>query len=204
MLHVPERVPNYGMDTMANRKRKCRECKNYVFSENCVIVPLGAFCCMDCVVAHGSKTGKVASDKRKKETLTKLRAELKTASEWLAGLQKHVNKYIRLRDAKDGCISCDKPSTWYGQWHASHFYPRGRASAVRFNLWNIHKSCSVCNSHLSGNLIEYRSRLIEKIGRDRFDSIEAIHRDIVSYDIEYIKKGIRVAKKAVKRLEKRI
>ena len=189
---------------MANAKKKCRACKEYSPVESGIKVPLGYFCSMLCVVEHGKKGARTASDKRKRETYAKLRAELKTASEWLADLQKIVNKYVRLRDIGDGCISCDKPSDWHGQWHASHFYPRGRAASVRFNLWNIHKSCSICNDRLSGNLTEYKPRLIEKIGQDRFNAIEAKHRDLASYDIPYIRRAIKVSKRAVKRLEKRI
>ena len=80
------------------------------------------------------------------------KASLKPKSKWLSELQAVFNKYIRLRDHLDGCISCDKGSLWHGQWHASHYYSRGHSSSLRFNLWNVHKSCSVCNSHLSGNI----------------------------------------------------
>ena len=189
---------------MANKKKRCRHCKKYGLVESGVKVPLGWFCAMSCVIEHGKKGAKATTEKRKKETLTKLKAELKTTSQWLKELQKLVNKYVRLRDISDGCISCDKSSDWHGQWHASHFYPRGRAASVRFNLWNIHKSCSICNDHLSGNLTEYKPRLVYKIGQDRFNAIESKHRDVVSYDIPYIRKGIKVAKRAIKRLEKRL
>lgn len=188
---------------MSNKKR-CRHCKEYFNVAQGISVPLGFFHSMECVTAHGLEKAQKARRKQNKKELTKYREKTKNTSQWLNELQTLVNKYARLRDAKDGCISCDKPSNWHGQWHASHFYPRGTSSAVRFNLWNIHKSCSICNSHLSGNLTEYKPRLIAKIGQERFNQLESTHRAIVTYDIEYIKRAKVVARKAIKRLELRI
>lgn len=189
---------------MANSKKKCRHCKTYSIVAEGITVPLGFFCGMDCVVEHGKQKAQKARQKQNKKELTEYRERTKTITQRLNELQALVNEYVRLRDIADGCISCDKPAGWQGQWHASHFFPRGRAAAVRFNLWNIHKSCSVCNSHLSGNLTYYKPRLIEKIGQDRFDKLEAMHRDIVSYDPEYIERAKKVTRKAIKRLKKKL
>lgn len=189
---------------MANSKKRCRHCKEYFEADSGVKVPIGFFCSMEHAIEHGRQKAQKARQKQNKKDLHDYKERTKTPTQRLNELQTLVNKYVRLRDINDGCISCDKPSTWHGQWHASHFYPRGRASAVRFNLWNIHKSCSVCNSHLSGNLTSYKPRLIDKIGQKRFDQLEAIHRDIVTYDPEYIERAKKVAKKAIKRLEKKL
>ena len=129
---------------------------------------------------------------------------VKLKSKWLAELQSVLNRYVRLRDAGLGCVSCDKPSDWQGQWHASHYYSRGHSSALRFNLWNLHKSCSVCNSHLSGNIGEYTPRLIDKIGMERYQWLEAHKSDKASYDVEWIKRAIKITRRAVKRLENRL
>ena len=99
---------------------------------------------------------------------TKARKErLKSLSQLAKEAEREVNRYVRARDFKEGCISCDKPATWQGQWHASHFRSVGAASQLRFNLWNIHKACSVCNNHLSGNIRNYESRLKTKIGDEK-------------------------------------
>ena len=113
-----------------------------------------------------------------------------------------INKIARLRDRDDGCISCDKPPTWDGQWHGSHFRSVGAASAVRFNLWNVHKACSVCNNHKSGNLIEYRPRLIAKIGAEKVEWLMA-QNQITRYDVDYLKRFKEVMGKKLKRMEKR-
>lgn len=190
---------------MAVGKRKCPHCGEYNRPDDGVLINNRLYCDISHATAYGIKNkpkGKAVIQKAENKRIRKRKQELKTATQWLDELQTIVNKIVRLRDKHLGCISCDKPSTWGGQWHAGHFYPRGRCGAIRFNLWNIHKQCSVCNNHLSGNLTACKPRLIEKIGIDRFNYLELHQNDIKKWDIDYIKKGIRVAKKALKRIEK--
>jgi hypothetical protein len=145
---------------------------------------------------------KVRSDKKQeRESIKQRKEKIKTRQEWLAECQAIANRYARIRDAKDGCISCDKSSTWPGQWHGSHFRSVGAASAVRLNLWNIHKACSVCNHHLSGNVAEYRPRLVEKIGLAKVEWLES-QNQLVRYDIEYLKRYKKVIGKRLRRMEK--
>ena len=115
---------------------------------------------------------------------------MKTLRQLANEAQEKVNLYVRLRDAKEGCISCEKPASWDGQWHASHYRSVGAASAVRFNLWNIHKACSVCNHHKSGNIAEYTPRIISKIGQEKVDWLNS-QNDVVKYTREYL---IRIKK----------
>jgi hypothetical protein len=129
-------------------------------------------------------------------------AALKPRSHWLKTAQAEVNRYVRLRDFRFGCVSCDRPASWDGQWHASHFRSVGAASAVRFNLWNIHKACSICNNWKSGNLSEYEPRLRERIGADRVDWLRAQNR-ITLYSIEQLKRLRHVFARKANRLEKR-
>lgn len=198
---------------MANSTRQCRQCKDRfrLDKEGAILGQNNAFFCgTDCLLLYMRKDdGKQTQLARRKldsaeRAETKKRKEgIKPRQKWLSELQALVNKYVRLRDQYDGCISCDKPATWQGQWHASHYYSRGHSSGLRFNLWNIHKSCSVCNSHLSGNIGQFTPRLIEKVGQDRYDWLTAHKSDICRYDIEYIKRAIKVARKAIKRIERR-
>ena len=109
---------------MANSKKKCRACKEYGLVESGIQVPLGFFCSMDCVVKHGSKAARVASDKRKRQTLTKLKESVKTASEWRVEAQTAFNAYIRYRDRGQPCISCDASGDHDGlggYWDAGHY-----------------------------------------------------------------------------------
>ena len=149
-----------------------------------------------------AKAARAAAKVERAETRRRKDA-IKTRAQWLAECQAIANKYSRIRDAMDGCISCDKPASWDGQWHGSHFRSVGAASAVRLNLWNIHKSCSVCNHHLSGNIGAYKPRLIEKIGAARVAWLEA-QNQLVRYDVDYLKKYKRVVGKRLRRMEKQL
>lgn len=142
----------------------------------------------------------VAQAKMDRAETRKRKEAIKTRQEWLAECQVIANRYARVRDAKDGCISCDKPASWDGQWHGSHFRSVGAASAVRLNLWNIHKACSVCNHHLSGNIAGYLPRLIQKIGAEKVEWLKS-QNQLVKYEIEYLKRYKQVMGKRLKRME---
>ncbi len=104
----------------------------------------------------------------RKQTQARLDA-LRPLSYWVKQAQASFNLYVRLRDADLPCASCDRNASWDGQWHASHFRSTGAAPGLRFNLWNVHKACSICNNHKSGNLIEYEPRLRAKIGAEKVE-----------------------------------
>lgn len=197
---------------MATSTLKCVSCKERFPADQMVKLPIGNVHSIECAMerikknqeaARAKQRRKAANDTKmvEKAARAKHRADkerIKPKSKWLSELQALVNQYVRLRDANDGCISCDKSRDWSGQWHASHYYSRGHSSALRFNLWNLHKSCSVCNNHLSGNIGEYTPKLIDKIGQERFDYLVAHKADVASYDIEWIKRAIRITRKAIK------
>ena len=165
---------------------------------------------IDCQTQHA-----LAEIARRKATETRQKAKtdradtarrkeaLKTNAQRAKDAQKVINEYVRLRDKDQGCISCDKPATWQGQWHASHFRSVGAAPSLRFNLWNIHKSCSVCNNYLSGNIAEYEPRLRAKIGDEKVDWLKS-QNGIKKYTNEYISKIIRVFKKKLRRLKSKV
>ena len=133
----------------------------------------------------------------------KVRKEkLKSRADYAKEAQAVINRYVRLRDAHLGCISCDKPARWGGQWHCSHFRSVGAAAHLRFNLWNMNKSCSACNNFLSGNIAGYRPKLIEKIGQAKVDWLEC-NQGLVRHDIPYLKRLKAVFAKKVRRIEQR-
>jgi hypothetical protein len=112
------------------------------------------------------------ANRAERKSIREALEKAKTRGAHLKELQDAVNAYVRLRDAKDGCISCDRPATWGGQWHASHFKSVGSHPGLRFNLLNIHKSCSICNNWKSGNYAGYKPRLEKKIGADQVAWLE--------------------------------
>ncbi|WP_063912518.1 recombination protein NinG [Pseudomonas sp. p21] len=164
-------------------------------------------CSIACALAMSkdSKVQKVAAKaitRQAREDLKARREKLKSRAEYAKEAQAAINRYVRLRDAHLGCISCSKPASWQGQWHCSHFRSVGAAPHLRFNLWNMNKSCSACNNFLSGNIMAYRPALIEKIGQAKVDWLEC-NSDVARHDIPYLRRVKAVFSKKARRLEKR-
>lgn len=107
--------------------------------------------------------------KARPKTLAKLKKEL--------GIVLH--RFVRLRDCQGygfvDCISCGR-STRAEELQAGHFIPSTYAS-VRFLEENIHAQCRSCNLFKSGNLTEYRPRLVAKIGKERVEALEGRRHD---------------------------
>ncbi|POF93214.1 recombination protein NinG [Pseudomonas putida] len=157
-------------------------------------------------IAKDPKLQKIAAraiTKQARQDLQERREKLKSRAEYAKEAQAAINRYVRLRDAHLGCISCSKPASWQGQWHCSHFRSVGAAPHLRFNLWNMNKSCSACNNFLSGNIMAYRPALIEKIGQAKVDWLEC-NSDVARHDISYLRRVKAVFSKKARRLEKRL
>jgi len=140
----------------------CKSCKQ-PFTQYNTIQAL----CVPCAIVKGKKKtvkdAKTVKNAQKRELIAAKEA-IKTRREWMKEAQQAFNAYIRARDADMPCISCDKPASWNGQWHASHYYATSIRPNLRFNENNVHKACSVCNNYMHGNLTPYRVKLILKIG----------------------------------------
>lgn len=170
--------------------------------------PLQSVCSQRCATRKAQAAVKAREEAAKVER-AKDRARweaIKPISEWEDECRQIVQKIARIRDRDDGCISCHLPATWGGQWHGSHFRSVGACSALQLHLWNIHKACSGCNYHKGGNIINYRPRLVEKIGQDKVDWLEAQNqvtkRSGPEY-VAYLKRFKKVMGKRARRMEKR-
>ncbi|MDH0638214.1 recombination protein NinG [Pseudomonas sp. GD03860] len=162
-------------------------------------------CSPKCALAHAPANhdkARKAIDQRERREIQVRKEKLKTRADYAKEAQAAVNRYVRLRDAHLGCISCDKPAAWQGQWHCSHFRSVGAAPHLRFNLWNMNKSCSACNNFLSGNIMAYRPALIEKIGQEKVDWLECSN-GIARHDITYLKRVKEIFTRKARRIEKR-
>jgi hypothetical protein len=146
------------------KQKKCKNCKQ---SFTPIRSTLEKYCKeSECVRVW------VAIEKEKAWEKTKAvkKAELMSLSDHLKLTQAIVNKWIRLRDKDELCISCGKHIN--GVEHASHYLSSGGHSNLRFHEDNIWKSCYKCNVMLSGNAVSYRIRLIDKIGVERVEWLE--------------------------------
>jgi len=164
----------YGLEKKIKNK-KCRTCKREYKPMSTTQTACGWMCALAQVPEKREKL-------RRKENLA-AKKKLKTRSTHLKEAQTVFNKYIRVRDEKEPCISCGRHHQ--GQYHAGHYRSVGAAPELRFVELNVHKQCSVCNNFKSGNALEYRINLIKKIGVDQVEWLEGKH-DPKKYTIDQI------------------
>lgn len=126
-------------------------------------------CSLTCAIEYSKQIEKKKWQKEKKV----LKEKLKTKSDYVKELQKEVNKFIRNRDKDKPCISCGKPLP--EKRDAGHYRSAGGNPELRFEESNIHGQCVYCNQHLHGNLINYRIRLIQRIGVEKVEWLEKKH-----------------------------
>lgn len=119
-----------------------------------------------------AKAERIAGIEDRKVIKAKLE-KLKPLSYWADKAQVAVNAYIRARDEGHPCISCGRHHA--GKVNAGHYRSRGAMAALRYHHDNIHLQCEPCNTSKSGNQLEYRIRLIQKIGIERVEWLEGNH-----------------------------
>lgn len=157
---------------MKTNQKTCKYCKQKFTPER----PKAICCSPDCAYDYGLKVKSKAEAIQKQEDrkIIKLKLEkLKTARDWTKEAQIAFNGWVRLRDAEEPCISCGRHHQ--GQYHAGHYLSVGAHPELRFDLLNVWKQCQPCNTHLHGNLISYRKRLLEKIGIEKLEWLEGPH-----------------------------
>lgn len=185
------------------KQHKCKECGAYYIKKQST----QQVCSMKCAIAYSKRK---AEEKRKKQEksdrleasrrMRERKEKLKSRSDWLKDLQRVFNEFIRLRDVDLPCISCGRYHQ--GQYHAGHYRSVGACPELRFNEDNVHKQCSACNSHLSGNILEYRLGLIEKIGLERVEFLERKDHPPLKLSVEEIKELIKVYQAKVRELKR--
>ena len=156
------------------RAKKCRvaEC-----GASFVPARLGqAVCSPACAIIDApksrEKTRKALAQIERKEI--KVRKEkLKSRAEHLKDTQQAFNAWVRERDAALPCISCGRHHD--GQYHSGHYRTVGANPELRFEPLNAWKQCAPCNNHLSGNLINYRISLLQRIGEEKVAWLEGPH-----------------------------
>jgi hypothetical protein len=171
------------------KPRKCKSCNEVYIPER----PLQHVCSPLCAF-EAAKLQRIKTD-RKEHREKKLK--MKPRSEWLKDAQEIVNRFIRLRDAGKPCISCNKPML--KKVNAGHYKSVGAHPELRFNEFNINSQCEACNTHLSGNIVNYRINLINKIGVDAVEDLEGPH-DPLKLTIDEIKQLIATYKLKIKQL----
>lgn len=175
-----------------NKPKKCKMCsKDFIPMQ-----PLHQVCSHSCALDYSR--GKIRQ--RAKKENKELKEKLKTKGQYLSELQTIFNRFIRLRDKDEPCISCRTKSNV--KFDAGHFIAVSESPALRFNEDNVHKQCSnYCNVNKSGNYHAYRFHLLNKIGVERVEALESSRHIPIKLSIEEIKDLKEVYKLKIKQLE---
>jgi hypothetical protein len=143
---------------------------------------------------------------RKQEAakLKERKERLKRIPDLIREAQTEFNAYIRARDRDKPCICCGQHlelSAVGGGYDCGHYRSTGSASHLRFHEDNAHAQRKVCNRYGAGRAVDYRMGLIERIGLERVEALEA-NNQVRKWDKETllsIKTTYREKRKALER-----
>jgi len=158
------------------KTRRCKLCRVKVAQDDAIIGGIYSFCTWDHLheYTRSDKAKKAAKTAYARET-KRIKASLKTASDYVKEAQFSFNGYIRARDKNKPCISCGLPqgeTVQGGKFDAGHYRSRGSAGHLRFNTLNCWGQCVRCNRYLSGNVVEFRTNLKKILGELSLDKLE--------------------------------
>lgn len=171
------------MNPKPPRPRKCKTCSATFTPSR----PMQRVCSPSCALAEALKARAAKEAKealaQRKETKEKLKAFVRKPT-----LEQAARRALQaLRRTEDiaaghGCISCDKPYDGYDNrgaghgWDGGHFRSVGSAAHMSLVPGNIWLQCVRCNKDLGGNSIEYRKRLVLRIGEEAVEALESDQR----------------------------
>jgi hypothetical protein len=171
------------------RDKRCKACGEKFAPAS----PMQSICrSVECIVTHANNLK--AKRERKEHREAKLKA--RPRREWIQVAQSAFNKFIRIRDADEPCISCgrvDVEWTTGGAWDCGHYLSVGSHPELRFDENNAHKQCKSCNGGAGkyakkNHTVQqaYRVNLIAKIGLAAVEELEGPH-DPKKYTVEDLK-----------------
>ena len=161
--------------TFKPKAAKCAVCK----SEYMRLRPLMKVCGPSCAITHAKAQAERKQAKEKaaeRKVIREKLAAMETKPQLTRKAQAAFNSFIRARDAGKPCISCGSPlpiEKFGGAFDCGHYRSVGSAVHMRFVEDNAHGQCKHCNRHLAGNHVEYRKRLIDRIGLAAVEAIES-------------------------------
>lgn len=141
-----------------------------------------------------AKKARAAAKVERAETRRRKEA-MKTVPALIREAQQAFNAWVRARDAAQPCISCGAPPPDLSGLHAGrdagHYRSTGSASHLRFHPDNCHAQCVRCNQWGAGMAVDYRIRLLVRIGSQRVEALES-HNTPHKWDRDELR-GIRDA-----------
>lgn len=156
------------------RKCKAKGCTNTFIQRKSTEV----VCSLNCAISEGKRKEALRREKElrlakqlDKLKFKELKEKNKKTSKYEAEAKKVFQKYVRLRDAGNPCISCGSNSPLVD---GGHFKKAEIYSGVIFHEHNCNLQCQKCNRFLGGNELNYRVGLIAKIGLDNVEALERL------------------------------
>lgn len=156
---------------------KCKICKGEYKKISITHKTCGIDCAIELVKRDkekkAAKSERIAAQEAKKKKI-----DMRTRSEWLKLAQQAFNAYIRKRDIlrHKVCICCGRPLIEQGHgggFDCGHYRSIGSAPHLRFCEDNAHGQTKQCNRWGSGRAVDYRLGLINRIGLEAVERLEA-------------------------------
>lgn len=157
------------------KKKKCAVCRDPFPVFRSMQKVCGPKCAEKIVELKRLKEAAKREQEERKKTRVQKEA-LKTRSQWIKEAQHAFNAYIRERDKNQLCICCDQPlgaDAIGGGYDCGHYRSVGSAPHMRFDERNAHAQRKKCNRYGAGRAVDYRIRLIRRLGLEVVESLEA-------------------------------
>lgn len=181
----------------AARQRKCKVCGDWFRPRSTTqrVCPN-----LSCAIEFARQV-KEREDRRERR---QRREQMKTLGQLCAETQRHVNKFVRVRDAERSCICCSDGAAE----DAGHFFPIGqkyRVSRIRFDARVIHGCCAKCNRFIGGgNIHGYIAGIESRYGSAELKSLYLIKADADRPQPKLTKAHVRLIGQAYRRLTKEL
>jgi len=194
---------------MANSKRKCKYCGEYVPADSGIKVPAGFFCSM----LHASEwaRGKAKADKEKKAK-AKHKADLKRVrrnprAEALIAAQLLARISRADDDGYCTCVTCGKVGKYNDGFDGGHFIAKSKSTFWMLDPRNIHPQCKACNGDgmkFHGKEVDYTLWMIDHYGREFVEQMKEQQRTIIKRSSADYDDYIAKAKAEIAQHKKRI
>lgn len=189
---------------IAERAQRQRKCANPACDVKFTPKIGQKVCCWQCGLAiadqpANQKKARKAISELGRQELRAARERIKPKGDYMREAQAAFNAWIRERDRLLPCISCGRHHQ--GKYDAGHYRTVGSNPALRFEPLNCHKQCVPCNQHKSGNIVEYRLNLVQRIGADAVAWLEGPHepKKYTIEDLQQIKAKYRALLRDLKK-----
>jgi hypothetical protein len=170
------------------KAKRCKSCREPFTPSR----PLQSACGVQCAISltnAGKEKARRDKEVRERREHRQAKEKVKTRGEHMRECQQAFNDFIRWRDRLAGhrCISSGRPLDWSGNAvDAGHYRSTGSSPHLRFDERNCHAQSKMDNRFLSGNAVDYRIGLIERIGLEAVELLEA-DQDPRKYTIDDLK-----------------